>query len=753
MSRNIIPWASREKRRAVNAAVGGNFLKTITEPVTNSDSALKKQAAVPHGAGLVPQILKLKVNDRLNTPELRQRIPKGQVRKIRVQLFTSGPNARLCKVIDAGPGMSLAELEANFGTYASAKAKGEKTRSLFGRGALDVLLYHEESVIYSVKDRVLSRAKLFWEKDAICDVEELGPATRKLLDSFDLPHEISNSGTVVQFRLKEGTPIPQEDQIVAKVSGFYMLRLISADPNTEVVIERHRAQGSHHLNLLSYDFPIGTVVGCFQDVLDLGEEGKLPVDILVARSDVPLENDPIRRDRRENGLLFVDENDAVLDLTLLPEYDKSPYLKHIYGIVRVSNIRSLLESKLEAENAEAVLTTTREGFAVNHEITQKLFRLVESHVKALYDKEEQREKKGDSTRSDKMNQRVKEVLKVLNQFNADETEEPPPPPPPKPDKAIYFHVESTRLYASAPMRLYLYVNLGKVNVGEIVLFETDNPEIKIEPDSETVKGSKGGIQRIALTATCDVKNQRGTITALTLGKDGEELQATVKILGVDDPPVFTPPEYMEFASPRFAGDPNRANKAVLLVNLDAFQGMPEITFWLEEKVGNVSLGDGLERLNIKVKPEHVIEGHRLARLPVSFQATGWGQHAVLRAKAKRRDGEYVHAKCRLRFEHQQGDQKFSNFHYEDLDRQVLGDFAQDKLYVNAGYSLHREIFGDTEPDFYKRLEDDPIAQLRAAAVLVESAVYSVATRKHKQGRCQGITDRPGRPNRKPATLY
>src|SRR5262249_2020057 len=144
----------------------------------------------------------------------------------------------------------------------------------------------------------------------------------------------------------------------------------------KVVVERKRADGDHS-DALTYDFPIGSVVGRFDDTLDLGKLGKLPVSILVARSDVALENDPVNIDRRENGLLFVDENDAVLDLTLLPEYDRSPYLKHIYGIVRISGMRVVLEAKLEDEEAEAVLTATRDGFDHKNEITQKLFSLVE----------------------------------------------------------------------------------------------------------------------------------------------------------------------------------------------------------------------------------------------------------------------------------------------------------------------------------------------------------------------------------------
>ena len=162
-------------------------------------------------------------------------------------------------------------------------------------------------------------------------------------------------------------------------------------------------------------------------------------------------------------------------------------------------------------------------------------------------------------------------------------------------------------------------------------------------------------------------------------------------------------------------------------------------------VGSVSLGEGEERLTIKVKTEHLIEGQKVARLLVPFRATGWGQHALLRAKAKRSDGKLAHAKCKLKFERLQGDQKFSNFHYEDLGRPVLGDVAGDKLYVNAGYTLHREIFGETEDDFNQSLEADPIAQARAASVLVETAVFHTATTKHQAGGKKGLHIDPDDP--------
>lgn len=751
MAKKVIAWAPREKRRSVNLAVGRNFLKTLTEPITNSDSAIKKQAGVPHSSGLVDSMLSLSLNERIDTSELKNRLPKTAPRNIVVQVTTAGKDARLCRVIDTGPGMSSVELEEKFGSYASAKARGEKTRSLFGRGALDVLLYHEDSVIYSVQESVLSMCRIFWDKkgsgDAVCDVEEIGRATKKVLDEYDLPHDITRCGTVVQFALRDGTHIPLEDQIVSKISSFYMLRLIAADPNTQVYVERNRTGGVHSDPLI-YDFPIGVVLGRFEDRLDLGKDGKFPVSILVARSDVVLESDPINIERRENGLLFIDENDAVLDLTLLPEFDKNPYLKHIFGIVRITGIRTVLESRLESEEAVAVLTATRDGFDTRNEITKKLFDLVEGRVKPIYEKEEKQQRKGASSRSEKLDHRVREALKALNQFNAEETEEKGKGEPPKPEvpDPIYFSVETLRLYAGVTRSVNLYVNLAKVNTGEIILLESDNPDIKIEPDSETVKtDSKKSHQCIEVKLLCDLKGKRGRITALTLDKDGEEIRAGLQVLGVDDPPLFPLPEDIAFSAHRFAGVPNKSNKAVLLVNLEKFTGMPEVTFWLEEKVGNVTLENGADRCQIKIKPEDRISGRSVARITVPFGATGWGQRATLSAKAKRNDGQQAYAKCKLKFEHQQGNQKFSNFLYEDLGRPVLGDVAGDKLYINSGYSLHRQIFGETDDDFNMKLESDAIAQLRAATVLVETTVYHAATIKHQAGGAKGLQIDPDDP--------
>lgn len=746
-----IQMAPREFRRQVFDAVGRSFLKTLTEPVTNADSILKKQAGVAHTSGLLDKVFGLKGGDRLNTTELKTKIPQRPLRKITVDIVTSGKRNRLCRIIDTGTGMSENELNTKFGTLASAKAKGEKTRSLFGRGALDVLLYHQESVIYSVRDNILSSCQIYFEKtgskDPMCDVKSLGKATKSLLRSHDLPVDILDHGTVFQFRLKERTRIPQEDQIISKISSFYMLRLISSDPNTEVEIVRERAAGKH-TDVLSFDFPLGTVVGRVDDVLELKGFEPIDVNILVARSDVALDADPINIDRRENGLLFVDDNDAVLDLTLLPEYDRNPYLKQIYGFVRINGLREVLEMKLEDDEAEAVLTPSRDGFDKKNEITKQIFALVEKHVKDIYVAEEKKQKQGGTKRSEALEKRVNEALKALNQFNSEETddegtsdEETKPRPEP-----IYFSVDATRLTLGATRRVSVYVNFDKVSDGEIVLFESDNADIKVEPDSSVVKFSKKEThQRIAITLSSDVKGAKGVISALSLDKDGKEIKAELRILGVVDAPVFEPPEDIAFTAPRFSGEPNTSRNASLLVNLAAFDGLPNITFLLDEVEGNVTIQNEPKSIHVQVTEAHRIAGKNVARVVVPFMGTGWGQTAVLRASAKRVDGKECEAECKLKFERPKGDEKFNDFVYDDLERPVLGDVAGDKLYINSGYSLHRQIFGDTQDDFQRSLEVDPYAQMRAVSVLVETAVFHTATTKFLAGGKKGLDINPDDP--------
>jgi len=71
MGKRVIKVAKRQMRLMVNEAVGKNFYKTVTEPLTNPDSILKNQTGVAHAAGLVDELLKLNRDQRVYTFELK----------------------------------------------------------------------------------------------------------------------------------------------------------------------------------------------------------------------------------------------------------------------------------------------------------------------------------------------------------------------------------------------------------------------------------------------------------------------------------------------------------------------------------------------------------------------------------------------------------------------------------------------------------------------------------------------------------
>src|ERR1043166_4638098 len=126
-----------------------------------------------------------------------------------------------------------------------------------------------------------------------------------------------------------------------------MMRLIASDPNIALVLRQHRAAGLTE-QPIEYDFPVGPVVESFSRTFDPSKSGlkggSLKGDFLVVRSDSErgLRGLGLDRDGRENGMLIVDDLDAVYDLTFAdPDYEKADFLSRIYGVVRVNGLRKV----------------------------------------------------------------------------------------------------------------------------------------------------------------------------------------------------------------------------------------------------------------------------------------------------------------------------------------------------------------------------------------------------------------------------
>jgi hypothetical protein len=421
--------AAREWRRQF-ANVVRSFAKTVTEAVTNSDTSYKRKFDLANSSGLIEEMLACPKGTRLDSAALRARLPELARREIQIHLFTAsghGRPRRSCDIVDFAEGMSASEVEAAFRFFAadkSAVSKGRPGRSLFGRGVSDVLLGHKEGELWSQKDGVLTHAKFAFDaKAGKPRVIGTSYAKRSKKQLADAHLKVGQNGTCIRFLLSDDCTIPDEGTLIPLLSRFYMLRLINSDPNVTVRVFRYRAGGKVYEDGLDYDFPIGDVVGKFSYELTVPLElTKVPfpaiaIDGIVYRADVeaPLKGREAR-DARENGLLIVDEEDAVLDLTFLPDFDGAPYLNKIFGIVRLSGIRRVLEHYLNV-GKESPLTTTRDGFEPRHEFTQYLFGQLKKHVEPIYRKEEERQRKSDTQElSAGAAQRLNDAMRQLNKY-------------------------------------------------------------------------------------------------------------------------------------------------------------------------------------------------------------------------------------------------------------------------------------------------------------------------------------------------
>jgi hypothetical protein len=526
------------------------------------------------------------------------------------------------------------------------------------------------------------------------------------------------------------------------MSSFYMLRLIAADPSMEVLVRRFRSEGKFEERMV-YDFDLGTVLLRESDVFRDAKLGDIPVDIMVARSDRKMTSDPVSYERRECGLLFVDDNDAVLDLTLLPDYDKNPLLSRIYGVVRLSGIRGPLEELLESQRPETVLSETRTGFDKNNDIVRALFALIEKHVKRVYDEEVKRERKGSGHRSAQLDKMMKDALRELNKFHFDETDEGEiGRPKSEPEGPLEFAYETVRLVAGVDRRVSLFAERERIHEDlNVVEVHSSNPRIRVVPESEVVTQRKGSrFQTIFLTLSCSIKGETGTITASAMSAEEEVLEATLTVTDVTERPQVSPPTDLEFRPSRYAGRPNIENHLVLLANMDAFPGMPLIKLRIASREGAVSIGDErLEKIEIKVKKEWIIPGTNIAKILVPFWGTAWGATAEIEGKAKRTDGKLALTRCKVDFKEQRGQNQYEDFEYTDIDRPILGEAAGKFIYVNSRPTLHRALFGNSQESFEEALENSNIAQMRIASIVTDAVVYAVASSKYGKGGEKGLT--------------
>ncbi len=747
--------ASREWLRQFYTAVVRSIAKTITEPVTNSDTSYKRKLDLSDASGIVDEALSIKKGTMFDLSNIKASLMDSKLeRNIDIHIYTAkghGRESRTCEIVDFAEGLSSDQLKDAFEVFAADKStvsKHRPGRSLFGRGVSDVLLGHKQGTFFSYHDGILSEAEFSFDptKDKAPKGRVTVTAKPKASDLREIHLRPGENGSCVRFMLHDDCRIPEEGTIIPYLAEFYMLRLINADPNIKVRVFQYRSGRKIIEDTLDYDFPIGDVIDNFSLTIDKPVKDvalpSLNIKGIVCRANIkgglPGGKD---REQRANGLLIVDEKDAVLDLTFLPRFEDAPYLKNIFGIVRIQNIRNVFDWYLN-NGKDSPLTTSRDGFDLKHEFTKVLFKELSDRLEPIYKREEERfNKTFTEDISKETRQRINDAIKELNKYLKDligegEGDGPEPTTPCiDPDKVLQFVPDKIKLTLGRPrpIRLFLKKDTAKLSGG--IICDANNEKIEISPLSHQISdGRKEGAYLVyVLTLKCDSLHENAVITALADGQK-ETIEATLEVVDVTSGANISSPDEMEFRPAESSGRPNRNNYIALYINDKVIPLGRKIKMELEKTHGAIGLWENEKRadeLSITFEKKHIISGTNIGRILVPWRGTGWGQSARITAKTKKPDGNTVYATGKILLEQPEEEGGIiKDVKYRPLENDMCSHIVDGIIYINSNHYLNKVVFGPDEKSYAQKIDNDRTAQYRFSAVVVEQGVFRLAEQSY-----------------------
>ncbi len=760
--------AIREEKRGVNEALGKSFCKTLTELITNSDSSAKRKHSLSQSSGLIDLMFQVQKGMQLDTSSMRAKLAgKYPLRTIFIEVVTaknSGRPANEVVVIDEAQGMSAAALETALMDIAGDRADLHGNvvgRNLFGRGLSDVIRAHTGAMIQTFDGNQLTIARGDWPKGGHWKIEMdyEDNAQKKHFEKTYLPP--LQVGTAVRFIIgdRKRCHIPDPPDIIFRLGNFFMLRLIASDPNICLNIKQYRAAGQA-IDRVVFDFPVGQVIDSFSRFFSpskgLLKFNPLRVDFLLVRSEHELRGSAADREARENGLLIIDELDAVYDLTFAdPDYEKADFLKRFFGVVRINGLRTILEQHLNSPDfPTSPLRVDRDGFNIDHEFSKALFEFLSSVLKPYYEKEKKlAEEKEQGALSAETRKRLDEALKHLNKYFNEITEMTGPgigsPDPEPPEDPVSFFPRTTKLIAGRPRHVLLLVRDDVVSDG-CEMVATASEGISVQPETETIYKKKSPRWNIhenffcfRFAIACPLVGQAGEVTVLIEGAEGTCLhEAKLKIEDVLSEPEILPPDFMEFRPTISMGRPGRRNNLVLFVNPKSISLGHHIRFTITKKTGDVRLinavGERCDEFDIKLNAtEHQVDGQQVLRVLVPWSGTTWNQHATIEAKAKIGGSSPIIAIAHIRLDEE--DNKggfFKEVKYGPIDQEAPSQFAAGIITINDRDLLNQHLLGKTKEEYDRRVGQDKIAQQRVANILLEEASFRALQQNYDNNKVQ-----------------
>lgn len=396
MAEYEIQFATRYVRRQFEKAVGESVLKLLAEPITNSDDSYKR-------------LKKRRGEEVTCQPDFGT-----------ITILFNRRNRRFA-VIDHAEALTDVEMRDRFVEYGEEsrdRTEGIPTRSLFGKGLRDVLFTQKFGNVKSIKDRKGYECKFRWKTKTGKEKPVVGihSIPDQAVKEWREKWGINGNGTVVEFVLREGISKPLHGILAEKLENFYMLRLINKDSARHIkLISIYDSR--EESREIKYEFPKGEILS--KEIFEFNFEDypSIKVDAEIRRAEQDLTQAEVGYEDRQGGLLIIDENDAVLDLTLF-KYDRppDPYVSRLFGIVRLSGAGRIISNKLNQRRPEEILMETREGFNRKHLFYKELSKIMENWLVPVAEKERKMRQSEQDQLSDKTRKRHQKAFDKLNQL-------------------------------------------------------------------------------------------------------------------------------------------------------------------------------------------------------------------------------------------------------------------------------------------------------------------------------------------------
>jgi hypothetical protein len=696
-----VQFAPRYMKRKWSDAIGKSLLKTLTEPVTNSDDSYNMMESMTADKNVLP-----------------------------ITIFID-KDKRLIKIIDQAQGMTSEELEAKFKEYGAAKSgayKGYNTRGIFGQGISDVLFYHKNGQIKSIKNGEASIC-FFYEKNnkPYIKVEK----QKNYIGDLSKKWEIENShGTVVEFILDKSTPIHDYENLVKKLRSFYMLRLINSNKKRIIKIVFKDKSGLKN-SILNYEFPKGEKVEHKEFIFRFEKYKPVVVEVDLYKSESSLQSNG---EDRESGILVYDDKDAIYAQTFFG-LDNLPNTDKFFGFMKLNGAREIILNKInKRKHPEAILSDSRDGFNTQHEFYKKLSIELRDWLHPILN--EERRKKSDEGISDitieKHKKAFEELNKLYNQLTGEENNGViSDKTKGRPAGGISFARKQITITSGKKYGLQLLIDTKIIGVGSKILLKSHNNNVGYLPKIINIENDAKDNDNILIkTVTIVGYTPR---TADTIEAICEEKKASVVISVVPEEVVY-PSNGLIFNPDHVKIVPNHESTIHLFIDLDII------------KIGNeVTINSSNESIKTKYSKIVISENIKIFNNIGKMDIVFWGEKDNQDGCIKASYGQY-NAQCEIeikkRAEIKQPIGSMGKFKGWDFDETVpkmmqttYDSFpsspTQGYILINPYHPINRYYFGDNPQK--KDIESSNKSQLYLAELILNESLGAIVPEAYKKG--------------------